>query len=54
VSLGGPAEPLDPRTGCALIDFAARYYQRALGEVALAALPPQLRELGSRPRWRGA
>ena len=25
--------------------FAARYYQRALGEVALAALPPQLRDL---------
>ncbi len=29
----------------ALIQFAARYYQRSLGEVALAALPPQLREL---------
>ncbi len=29
----------------ALAGFAARYYQRALGEVALAALPPQLREL---------
>ncbi|KAF1022432.1 MAG: Primosomal protein N' [Paracidovorax wautersii] len=28
-----------------LVTFAARYYQRALGEVALAALPPQLREL---------
>jgi primosomal protein N' (replication factor Y) len=28
-----------------LIQFAARYYQRGLGEVALAALPPQLREL---------
>ena len=28
-----------------LLEFAARYYQRALGEVALAALPPQLREL---------
>ena len=28
-----------------LIRFAASYYQRALGEVALAALPPQLREL---------
>jgi primosomal protein N' (replication factor Y) len=26
-----------------LIEFTARYYQRALGEVALAALPPQLR-----------
>jgi primosomal protein N' (replication factor Y) (superfamily II helicase) len=28
-----------------LVDFAAAYYQRASGEVALAALPPQLREL---------
>jgi len=28
-----------------LVDFAAGYYQRAAGEVALAALPPQLREL---------
>jgi primosomal protein N' (replication factor Y) len=29
-----------------LVSFAASYYQRSLGEVALAALPPQLRELG--------
>jgi primosomal protein N' (replication factor Y) (superfamily II helicase) len=29
----------------ALIAFSARYYQRSLGEVALASLPPQLREL---------
>ncbi len=28
-----------------LVAFTARYYQRALGEVALAALPPQLRDL---------
>jgi primosomal protein N' (replication factor Y) len=28
-----------------LVAFAARYYQRGLGEVALAALPPQLRDL---------
>ncbi|MBF5007544.1 replication restart helicase PriA [Diaphorobacter caeni] len=28
-----------------LTAFTARYYQRALGEVALAALPPQLRDL---------
>ena len=28
-----------------LVTFAADYYQRSLGEVALAALPPQLREL---------
>ena len=30
-----------------LVAFAARYYQRALGEVALAALPPQLRDLSA-------
>ncbi|MBC7619423.1 MAG: primosomal protein N', partial [Candidatus Saccharibacteria bacterium] len=29
----------------ALVSFTASYYQRSLGEVALAALPPQLREL---------
>jgi primosomal protein N' (replication factor Y) len=28
-----------------LVSFAASYYQRSLGEVALAALPPQLRDL---------
>ena len=28
-----------------LVEFAAGYYQRSLGEVALAALPPQLRDL---------
>ena len=28
-----------------LVAFAAGYYQRSVGEVALAALPPQLREL---------
>ncbi len=28
-----------------LLTFAAQYYQRSIGEVALAALPPQLREL---------
>src|SRR5207245_5918492 len=28
-----------------LVAFAARYYQRSLGEIALAALPPQLRAL---------
>jgi primosomal protein N' (replication factor Y) (superfamily II helicase) len=31
----------------ALLQFAARYYQRSLGEVALASLPPQLRELNA-------
>ena len=28
-----------------LVQFAAQYYQRSLGEVALSALPPQLRDL---------
>ncbi len=28
-----------------LVGFAAQYYQRSVGEVALACLPPQLREL---------
>jgi primosomal protein N' (replication factor Y) (superfamily II helicase) len=28
-----------------LVAFSARYYQRALGEVALAVLPPELRKL---------
>src|SRR3989344_3162288 len=36
--------PLD-RPWRRLVAFAARYYQRALGEVATAALPPQLRDL---------
>jgi primosomal protein N' (replication factor Y) len=31
----------------ALTSFAASYYQRAAGEVALAALPPQLRDMSS-------
>jgi primosomal protein N' (replication factor Y) len=30
-----------------LVAFAAHYYKRSLGEVALAALPPQLRQLDS-------
>ncbi|WP_083748869.1 primosomal protein N' [Pelomonas sp. KK5] len=30
---------------CQLIEFAARYYQRSIGELALSVLPPQLREL---------
>jgi primosomal protein N' (replication factor Y) len=30
-----------------LLTFAAQYYQRSIGEVALAALPPQLRELSA-------
>ncbi len=31
----------------ALINFTASYYQRSAGEVALAALPPQLRDMSS-------
>ena len=30
-----------------LLSFAAQYYQRSVGEVALAALPPQLREMSA-------
>jgi primosomal protein N' (replication factor Y) len=30
-----------------LVQFSAQYYQRSLGEVALSALPPQLRDLSS-------
>ena len=30
-----------------LVGFAAQYYQRSLGEVALGALPPQLRDLSA-------
>jgi primosomal protein N' (replication factor Y) len=46
------AEALDalaplPAAWRQLVGFAARYYQRSLGEVALAALPPQLRELNA-------
>ena len=35
-----------------LVGFAAAYYQRSLGEVALAALPPQLRDLSQRQLQR--
>src|SRR5664279_2378127 len=31
----------------ALVDFAASYYQRGLGEIALSVLPPELRRLGA-------
>ena len=34
-----------------LVQFAAAYYQRALGEVALSSLPPQLRELDA-TQWQ--
>ncbi len=44
------AEPLDalpalPQTWRALVDFAAGYYQRGTGELALSVLPPELRKL---------
>ena len=57
---GGPAAPeaalrpvaevLDvvpplPTSWTALVDFAARYYRRSPGELALAVLPPELRGL---------
>ncbi len=48
-SIAGALDGLPP-LGAAWLDlvaFAARYYQRALGEVALAALPPQLRDLST-------
>src|SRR6187402_348424 len=31
---------------CALVEFAASYYQRSVGEIALAVLPPELCRLG--------
>ena len=37
-----PALPGDWR---ALVDFAAAYYQRSVGEVAMAVLPPELRKI---------
>ena len=46
--LGGIA-PLNTHW-CDLVRFAAYYYQRSVGEVALAALPNQLREL-SAEQW---
>jgi primosomal protein N' (replication factor Y) len=35
-----------PADWCALVEFTAAYYQRSVGEVALAVLPPELRRLG--------
>ncbi|OJU90287.1 MAG: primosomal protein N' [Burkholderiales bacterium 66-5] len=42
-----PGLPPLPEPWRRLVAFAARYYQRGLGEVALAALPPSLRELSA-------
>ena len=46
-SIAGVLEGLAPlgTDWLSLVNFTASYYQRSLGEVALAALPPQLREL---------
>lgn len=46
-AVAGVLDGLTPLNGRwrQLVQFAARYYQRGLGEVALAALPPPLREL---------
>ncbi|MEJ6021008.1 primosomal protein N' [Ramlibacter sp. PS4R-6] len=42
--------PLSPKWQ-QLVSFAADYYQRSIGEVALAALPPQLRDLDA-TQWQ--
>ena len=42
------ALPALPQAWCALVEFAARYYQRSIGEVALSVLPPELRQLDNR------
>ena len=44
-------DALPPLTAdwCALVEFAAAYYQRGVGEVALSVLPPELRRLGATP-----
>ena len=36
-----------PQAWRALVDFAAGYYQRGTGELALSVLPPELRKLGA-------
>ena len=48
-NIAGALDGLAPlaATWRALVAFTAGYYQRSLGEVALAALPPQLRELSA-------
>jgi primosomal protein N' (replication factor Y) len=45
----GALDGLAPLSGTwrRLVAFTASYYQRSIGEVALAALPPQLRELST-------
>ena len=36
-----------PRAWCELVEFAASYYQRGVGEIALSVLPAELRGLGN-------
>ena len=45
----GTLEGLPPLSAlwCQLLEFAAGYYQRSIGELALSVLPPALRELDS-------
>src|SRR5262245_13699924 len=43
----GSLPPL-PAAWCELVRFAAGYYQRSVGEVALAVLPPELRKLSDK------
>ena len=47
--ISGVLEGIDPLSTHwqQLVTFAARYYQRSEGEVALAALPPQLRDMST-------
>ncbi len=53
-SVAGTLEGIAPLNSAwqQLVTFAAQYYQRSLGEVALAALPPQLRELSPQQMQR--
>ena len=44
VSIFEALPPLEP-PWCRLVEFAASYYQRSIGELASAVLPPQLRDL---------
>jgi primosomal protein N' (replication factor Y) (superfamily II helicase) len=47
--IAGSLDAVAPMTSAwrQLVTFSANYYQRSLGEVALAGLPPQLRDLGA-------
>ncbi len=47
--IAGVLEALPPLSAAwrQLVQFAAHYYQRSIGEVAMAAMPPQLRDLNA-------